>query len=228
MLELGGLAGEVMGRQRSTPDLVADVLRSAILRGVLIGGQPLPQDEVALQFGLSRIPVREALRQLEGEGLVTFVRNHGAIVSRLSAPELRELSDMRIGLETMAIRIAMPHLTDAILRDAEKILDEIDRNADPVQGWTENNWKFHSTLYAPAQRPLLLKTVEGLHNNVARYLRLHVSLLGYKVKGQQEHRRILQACFDRDTRTVVELLEQHIGDVATLLEHYLKHENVTG
>jgi DNA-binding GntR family transcriptional regulator len=225
MLNLGGPASEVMGRQRSTPDVVADVLRSAILRGELRGGQPLPQDEVALQFGLSRIPVREALRQLEGEGLVTFVRNHGAIVSRLSAAEIRELSDMRIGLETMAMRIAMPRLTDEALRGAAHILDEIDRVADPVQGWTENNWRFHSTLYAPAHRPLLLKTVEALHNNVARYLRLHVSLLHYKDKGQEEHRNILQACLDRDTDRAIALLERHIGDVATLLEEFLRHDD---
>lgn len=227
MIELSALAEATMGARRSTPDLVAKVLSEAILQGVLKSGQALPQDEIALQFGLSRIPVREALRQLEGEGLVTFYPNRGAVVSHLSAAELAEISDMRIALEVLAMRTAMPHLSEDVLQRAEKILDEIDEESDPVRHWTENNWKFHSTLYGPAQRPLLLKTLKSLHNNVARYLRLHVSLLHYKEKGQEEHRQILDACRRRDAEAAEALLTKHIGDVARLLEHYLT-QNDTG
>ena len=228
MIDLGALAEDAMGRHRSTPDLVANVLRQAILHGLLKSGQALPQDEVATQFGLSRIPVREALRQLEGEGLITFYPNRGAVVSRLSAAELREICDMRIALETLALRLAIPHLTEDVLRQAETILDETDEESDPTAHWTENNWKFHSTLYAPAQRPVLLKTLKTLHNNVARYLRLHLTLMHYKAKGQEEHRQILDACRRGDSEAAQRLLEQHIGDVAKLLEHFLAQDGAEG
>lgn len=215
----------IVRNRRTTPGMVADVLRDAIMHGVLKGGQPLRQDELAAQFGLSRIPVREALRQLEGEGLITVNPHRGAIVSQLSLGEIQEICDIRIALETMAIRLAIPHLDDETLGHAEAILVATDREADVLEHWSKNNWSFHSTLYLPAQRPRLLAMIKNLHDTVDRYLRLHVSMLNYKVKGQEEHWRLLDACRQRDTAAAVLFLEQHIGAVATLLAHYLEEQD---
>jgi DNA-binding GntR family transcriptional regulator len=222
MVDLRLLADDALSRRQTTPTLVADALREAILRGMFKSGQPLPQDEIAAQFGLSRIPVREALRQLEGEGLVTFYPHRGAVVAHLSAGEVREICEIRVALETLAIRLAIPNQTEATLLQAERILDDTDRDVDVIGHWSENNWKFHSTLYKPANRPRLLKTIHGLHNNVDRYLRLHVSLMNYKDKGQLEHRQILDACSRHDANTATRLLEHHIDGVATLLSEYLE------
>ncbi len=210
--------------RRTTPGMVADVLRDAIMHGLLKGGQPLRQDELATQFGLSRIPVREALRQLEGEGLVTVNPHRGAVVSQLSLDELQEICEIRIALETTAIRLAIPHLDDDTLGRAEAILVATDRETDVLDHWSKNNWSFHSTLYLPAQRPRLLALIKNLHDTIDRYLRLHVSMLNYKVKGQEEHWRLLEACRHHDTAVAVALLEQHIGAVATLLAHYLEDQ----
>lgn len=222
MVDLRRLADDALSKRQTTPTLVADALREAILRGIFKSGQPLLQDEIAAQFGLSRIPVREALRQLEGEGLVTLYPHRGAVVSHLSVGELREICEIRVALESLAIRLAMPNHTESTMLQAERILDDIDRDVNVIGHWTENNWKFHSTLYKPANRPRLLKTIRGLHNNVDRYLRLHVSLMNYKTKGQQEHRQILDACDRRDVTAATMLLEQHIEGVATLLSEYLE------
>lgn len=212
--------------RRTTPGMVADVLRDAIMHGVLKGGQPLRQDELAAQFGLSRIPVREALRQLEGEGLVTVNPHRGAVVSQLALGELQEICEIRIALETMAIRLAIPRLDDETLGRAEAILVATDHEADVLEHWSKNNWSFHSTLYLPARRPRLLAMIKNLHDNVDRYLRLHVSMLNYKVKGQEEHWQLLEACRRRDTAAAVLYLEQHIGAVATLLAHYLEDQTL--
>ncbi|MEO0970070.1 MAG: GntR family transcriptional regulator, partial [Cyanobacteria bacterium J06639_18] len=83
-MDLSELAANVLEKQRSTPDLIADALREAIIQGIFAEEQSLRQDEIAKQFGVSRIPVREALRQLEAEGLVKFYNNRGAVVSGLS------------------------------------------------------------------------------------------------------------------------------------------------
>src|SRR5437868_10445798 len=98
-MSIGELDTEAVRRRRTTPGMVADVLRDAIRSGDLKGGQPLRQDELAAQFGLSRIPVREALRRLEGEGLVTVNPHRGAVVSILSNEELHEICEIRVALE---------------------------------------------------------------------------------------------------------------------------------
>ncbi|MDR7541769.1 MAG: GntR family transcriptional regulator, partial [Armatimonadota bacterium] len=92
--------------------MVADVLREAILRGILLAGQQLRQDEIARELGVSHIPVREALRQLEAEGLVRLRPYRGFEVSELSPEEVEELYEIRIPLECQALRLAFPHLTD--------------------------------------------------------------------------------------------------------------------
>jgi DNA-binding GntR family transcriptional regulator len=212
--------------RRTTPGIVADVLREAIIRGELHGGQPLRQDELSSQFGLSRIPVREALKQLEGEGLVTVIPHRGAVVSALSLGELQEICEIRGALETMALRLAMPSLDEDSLARAEAILQDTDATTDLLGHWSPNNWQFHSTLYTPANRPRLLATIKQLHDQVDRYLRLHVSLLNYKAKGQDEHWRILDACRRRDVALAVALLEEHIATVATLLAEYLAHDEL--
>src|SRR5438067_1086803 len=114
--------------------------------------QPLRQDELSAQFGLSRIPVREALRQLEGEGLVTVIPHRGAVVSELSLGELQEICEIRIALETTALRLAIPHLDEDSLAHAEAILRATDATTDLLEHWSRNNWLFHSTLYTPAKR----------------------------------------------------------------------------
>jgi DNA-binding GntR family transcriptional regulator len=204
--------------------MVADVLREAIMRGTLRGGQTLRQDELANRFGLSRIPVREALRQLEGEGLVTVQPHCGTVVSQLSGAELRELCEIRVALETTALRLAIPRLDDDTLNRAAAILVETDGETNVLEHWSRNNWRFHSTLYEPAGRPRLLSMIKTLHDTVDRYLRLHVSILNYKTKGQAEHWRILDACRRRESAAAVSLLEQHIEAVAALLSGYLGDE----
>lgn len=222
-ISLQHLAGQRLGKRQTTPSLVADVLREAILSGVLKAGQPLPQDEIAAQFGLSRIPVREALRQLEGEGWVTLYPHRRAVVSVLSYQELREMCEIRVALETTALRLAVPRLTADDLARAEEILEAADRESDVSAHWSEHNWIFHATLYAPADRPRLLAMSKSLHDNVDRYLRMYSFILDdYKAKGQQEHRHILDACRRRDSESAVALLGEHIGDIADLLAAYLQ------
>jgi DNA-binding GntR family transcriptional regulator len=215
------LAVGALQRRQTTPSMVADVLRDAIVRGVLKANEPLRQDELAARFGLSRIPVREALRQLEGEGLVTVRPHRGAVVSPLSADELRELCEIRGALEVATLRRAIPYLTEETLARAQAILEETDQAADVLEIWSTNNWRFHATLYQPADRPRFLAMIKSLHDNVDRYLRLHVSILNYRARGQQEHWQILDACRRRDEAAATALLDQHIASVATLLAEYL-------
>lgn len=203
--------------------MVADVLREAILRGILVAGQQLRQDEIARELGVSHIPVREALRQLEAEGLVRLRPYRGFEVSELSPEEVEELYEIRIPLECQALRLALPHLTDEDLARAERILDAIDAEGDP-SAWSELNTEFHAVLYAPSRRQRLLNLIRTLRTNVDRYLRLYISVMQRKQYSQREHRKILEAVRRRDAAGAVAALEEHLGIACRMLVDYLRRE----
>src|SRR4051812_19263611 len=129
----------------NTVDAVTQTLRQAILRGSLASGQILRQESIATQLGVSRLPVREAIRQLNSEGLVQVTAHRGAVVVALSADDIREIYDIRVGLETTALRLALPHLSPAILRRAATGMQEIEA-ATEAGGGGGKKWVFHITL----------------------------------------------------------------------------------
>ncbi|MEW6266247.1 MAG: GntR family transcriptional regulator [Thermodesulfobacteriota bacterium] len=209
----------------TTAELIADSLRAEILRGKLKSGQPLRQDELAAVFGVSKIPVREALFQLKAEGLVSFAPNRGATVSELSAAEVDEIYTMRLALETAALRRALPNLTIGTLNQAEEILGAIDQEANLAR-WGELNWEFHATLYSAARMPRLLEGIKNLHVNVARYLVIYLSGLDYQAASQAEHRLILEACRRGKTDEAVKHLDQHLQSAAHNLMAFLRKREV--
>ncbi|MEM8861709.1 MAG: GntR family transcriptional regulator [Chloroflexota bacterium] len=152
----------------NTADLVADALRTSIMKGNLRGGHALRQEELAEQYGVSKIPVREALFQLQSEGLVDFIPGRGAMVSQLSPADANEIYVMRIALEQVALRTAIPNLQTSDFIKAESALKQIDAGPDPID-WGALNWEFHTTLYKPAGMPRLLDTLKMWQTNVARY-----------------------------------------------------------
>jgi DNA-binding GntR family transcriptional regulator len=220
-MNLGDLAANVLQQQRSTPDLIADALREAILRGIFQEGQSLRQDEIAAQFGVSRIPVREALRQLEAEGLVALQLNRGATVSALSPAEAQEICEIRSALETTAIQLAIPQLTESDLEKATLILDATNQTTDAAR-WATLNWEFHAALYTPANRPRLLTMIKTLHVNIDRYVRLQMEKMNYLEKSQKEHYQLLDACRQRDAKAAVKVLKRHIDTAGEELVAYLE------
>lgn len=220
MINIDKNLSEELKQRRTTPAIVADILRKAILKGELKGGQQLIQADIAKQFGMSRIPVREALKQLEAEGLVKQYPNRGAVISELSASEVQEIYEIRSFLETGAIKLAIKNLNEDDLKYAEEVLEKID-SAPDANTWLELNWKFHSCLYSPANRPRLLSIISNLHVNVARYIRIYLESMNFEEKSQEEHHMIFNACREKNTQKAVELIERHLKNASTTLVAYL-------
>jgi DNA-binding GntR family transcriptional regulator len=209
MTELKSLAEATAPSYRAAPEYIADVLRDAIVAGILKQGMALRQDELAAAFGVSRIPVREALRHLEAEGLVDLRAHKGAAVATLSPEEALEISEMRSVLEPLALRISLPHLAEHDIRDASKLLDEMDATQD-LGLLCKLHTRFHMGLYGGAKRPRLLALIESLHLRAERYLRFQVGQLSYGKQGQAEHRQIVAVCAEKDVELACELLDEHI------------------
>ena len=193
-------------------DRVTASLRDAIVHGVYHSGERLNQSELAAQYGISRIPVREALRQLEAEGLVTFDHNHGTRVARLSEEDVRDIFEMRVELESLALRAAIPRATPQDLEVARKLLDRMDRLQDAPDEWLHLNNRFHATLYAPGRRHHLLRTIRTLRHAVEPYLRLYLLALRRFEASQAQHRKIFQAYARRDVRKARAELRTHLLD----------------
>jgi DNA-binding GntR family transcriptional regulator len=220
-MDISKLATSVLQQQRSTHGLVADGIRLAILRGQLAPGQVLRQEELAKQFGLSRAPVREALRQLETEGLVVSYPNRGTVVAELSPEDIEEVFLIRITLETTALRLSVPNMTDSDFRKAVAVLDQTDNDPNPAHS-AELNWAFHESLYAPAGLPRLLNIIRMLHNHALRYHLVGFIALDFKRDSQSGHRKILEACRRRDQDCAVAALTQHLSESGKSIVAYVR------
>ena len=192
--------------------MTLDALRERILRGDYPEGEPLRQDAIATDLGVSRIPVREALRQLEAEGLVTFNPHKGAVVSTLSVDEITELFELRAEIESDLLRRSIPHMTPAIHAQVNRILEEYEHalSHGDVAVWGQLNWEFHRTLYEPSGREFTLGMIAKLHQHSDRYLRMQLVLTHAETRARDEHRAIADAARKGDAKVGVKLMRDHI------------------
>jgi len=195
------------------------------LRGELLEGEQLRQEAMAEQLGVSRIPLREALRQLQSEGLVTFYPHRGVVVSTLSPEEISEAFELRAVLEPDLLRRAIPNLTEADFAKADGILAayEADLQNGDVSTWGELNWQFHSTLLERANRPLSLGIIRTLNYHSNRYVRLQLTLTHGETRAIEEHRLILAHCEKRETDAACSMLVEHILHAGRSLVLYIRN-----
>ena len=193
----------------TTPDLIAETLREEILRGQVAPGQALRQEELADRFGVSRLPVRDALLRLEAQGLVHVYPNRGAFVITLSADEVTEIYEMRVLLEGDIIERAVPRMTPEDWRRIDAAHADATRTAGGPE-WIEGDWRFHRALYEPAARPRQLATIENLRSTVARYSSGHDALPARTPEWLADHDAILEACRARAAVAAKQRLALHL------------------
>lgn len=210
-----------MLKRQTTAMQVAEVLRMRIIRGELPDGAQIRQEAIASELGVSRIPVREALKQLEAEGLVTIETHRGAVVSKLSPTEIEELFDLRILLESWLLEQAVPALTEDDLAKAEACCAAME-NERTVERWGALNWDLHHVLYAPANRPETLRILDRIHGQIDRYVRLQISLSSGQARANKEHREILRRCREGRADKAIAANRAHIDGVWESLKAQLE------
>src|SRR5579863_1559271 len=208
-------------RPQTVADQVAAILRESIADGSLKSGAPLRQDELAQRFGFSRMPIRDALRLLEAEGVVAIHPTRGAFVATMDATEIKEIYAVRELLEVEALRLACPRLSDKALKEAALTLDQIDAEPD-VGRWGALNKVFHLALYGACGNARLLGLIEAQHNSADRYVRILLSNLDYRARSQSEHRKILAACRARDEERAAIWLRKHLQEGGKTLVKSIK------
>lgn len=202
---------------KTRTQVVVEAIREKILKGEIKAGEPLRQAALAEELNVSRIPVREALLQLEAEGLVEFEAHKGATATKLSAEQVSELFALRVLLETELLKVAIPKLSPADLQRSRQLLEQMNdayQHAETSGTWSELNTRFHLSLYQAAQRPLTYELVQNLNTNSDRYIRVHLLLAGGLGKAEQEHAQLLTLCEQGDVTAACQLLQQHIQGAA--------------
>lgn len=196
--------------------LVLGSVRKAILAGVLPPGARLRQEELADVFGTSRIPVREALRALEYEGLVTSEPHRGSTVATLDADDVEEVYDLRILLEGEAVRLAVPLLTDADLAELGELFAAMQSTAKPDDELAARE-RFYLRLYSVTGRPRLVGLIMRLRHEVARMLRW--ATLPHS---GSMHERFFDAVRAGDVERAVAYQAEHYRRVAALIRRRLR------
>jgi DNA-binding GntR family transcriptional regulator len=199
-------------KRQGLPETLAESLRERILNGEFQEGEALIQDAIAREYDVSRMPVREALRQLEASGLVALHLHKGAVVTALPEEEILELFELRARLEGDVLTYAIAKLTDEQLEASSAILSDLEsayRQRD-IANWGRLNWEFHRSLYVASLRVRTLAILEGINLQTDRYIRLQLLLTGAIADAEEEHREILRLCTLRDTGRAVPYLRTHI------------------
>jgi DNA-binding GntR family transcriptional regulator len=199
---------------------VAAGLRERVSSGQVPPGTALSQAGLAVEYGVSRIPVRDALQQLAGEGLVEL-RGTTAVVSPLSIEDLQELYELREAVEPIATRLAVPRVGRAAVARMSRLLDAMDDPAIASADWVETNAAFHAEVYSLAGRPRMVALVEQLRRLTDRYLYFHLDVIGQVAHLQDEHRLILAAVRAGDAAAAAELTRAHLASSHGVVLDYL-------
>lgn len=192
-------------------------LRGEIAKGTYRHSQPLPSQGLLAELyeknsgeTVSRIPIREALRQLEIEGLVRIEPNSSAYVMTLSRDDVQEIYEIRALLEPAVLRHAFGELTPRVLQRAGDILNRLDDEHDS-EVWRELDEDFHTLLYERANRPRYVDTINTLRRQVTHLFFKEVEPEKYKKAFQDDHRAILEACIAKDLHGALAALRKHIS-----------------
>lgn len=212
-----------MKRQPTAQDAVLSALREDILAGVLAPGDQLVQESLAERYGVSRVPLREALKMLESEGQVVNHPHRGYFVAELSVGDLREVYHLRGLLERAALEFAVPLLEDSDIDELAALCDEVDAAAvdADVVAMAEANRRFHFALFDAAGLPRLSRLLRQLWDATDAYRALYYQGAPNRTRVQDEHAHMLDALRRRDIDEVIALHDEHRAHSVAAVESML-------
>jgi len=189
---------------------VAVRLREGIRSGQYLAGEPLREADLSRALGVSRVPIREALHRLVGEGLVELRPNLGARVAAISELELVELAELLRLLEAHLLRRAIPALRPDDLAAAGRMLDEL-AELDDLAEWSRVNWRFHTRLYRAAERPMAVALATGLRTRGEGAMQLLIASRARRDELNREHRELLALLVAGRSEEALALLDRHLS-----------------
>ncbi|HWR45015.1 GntR family transcriptional regulator [Sporomusa sp.] len=202
-------------------EVVAETLREAIVNGILKPGERLMEIQLAEELGVSRTPVREAIRKLELEGFVVMIPRRGTYVADLSIKDINEVFEIRTALDVLAAGLAVERITEDELEQLERLLVEIGEliEQDDADKLVESDSQFHDILYRASRNDRLVGIINNLREQFTRFRSISIQYPGRMQKSVEEHRRLVEAIASRDTDLAQQLAREHMeNSEQTLLQ----------
>lgn len=201
---------------------VYDQLRHRIITGEIVPGQSIKLRDLAEQFGVSLMPVREALWQLESEKVIVIESNRSIHVNGLTARDMQEAMEIRLMLEPLAAQRACELRPDSAVPKVQRILDDLQAAIDKPKRYMMKNNQFHFAIYSYSDSAILLQMIDWLWARVGPYVYIHATKVGDLSPTMKYHEEIFEAFANRDKEHIAVALRRDLGDYATFIIDFLK------
>jgi DNA-binding GntR family transcriptional regulator len=208
-------------------DIVFNTLRQAILKGELAPGERLMEVSLAQKLGVSRTPVREAIRKLELEGLVLMIPRRGAEVARISEKNLKDVLEVRRGLEDLAIELACARITDSQIVELKKanVNFENSLTSNDVTSIAEADERFHEIIYKAAGNEKLVQVINNIKEQMYRYRLEYIKDGTKRQELVAEHKEIVKALECRNLQDAQRIMRNHIENQEITVKNNIKNVN---
>jgi DNA-binding GntR family transcriptional regulator len=221
---------DISHETRPLTDVLCEMLRERILTGAVAPGAELRQEVLAKQFGVSRVPVREALSRLQAEGLIVLRPRRGFAATSLDIGEIIEVFELRMVLEQHALQVATLMRTEADVQDVEALLAKMEGCDPQAEGylptWLDLNREFHARLIASARRTRLSSITANLRDTIEPYIRIESHVTGHVDDAGHEHRAMFDAFKARDATSAGNIVRDHCMGSMTRLVNNIRERNI--
>jgi DNA-binding GntR family transcriptional regulator len=206
-------------------ELVFESLRAAIIEGLLRPGERLMEIQLAEQLGVSRTPVREAIRKLELEGLVVMMPRKGAYVAGLSIKDISDVFEIRKALEGLAAEVAADRISDEEIESLERLLHRLAEASDSKNYdlFIEIDSEFHSVLFQAGRNDRLSQMINNLREQIHRFRSTSLSMPGRMSAAVEEHRKIVEAVSQHDVDAAKHLAQEHIENAENTIMEMIRN-----
>ena len=207
-------------------DVVFNTLREAILRGDLVAGERLMELQLAAKLGVSRTPIREAIRMLEQEGLAITIPRKGAIVARMTEKDMQDVLEIREALEELSVQVACDKITDGEIVQLRKNMENFEQalKSDDLKKMAQADVEFHDVIYQATDNPKLINMLNNLREQMYRY---RVEYLKDPQNHEQllnEHEAIYQGIVKKDKDAVTAMIRKHISNQVDVVKNIIREQ----
>ena len=207
-------------------DVVFNTLREAILRGDLVPGERLMELQLAAKLGVSRTPIREAIRMLEQEGLAITIPRKGAIVAGMTEKDMQDVLEIREALEELSVQVACDKITDEEIEKLQKNMKNFEHSlkTGDLKKMAQADVEFHDVIYQATDNPKLISMLNNLREQMYRY---RVEYLKNPENHEQllkEHEAIYRGIVEQDKAVVTEMIRKHIRNQVAVVKHMIREQ----
>jgi DNA-binding GntR family transcriptional regulator len=221
--------GNIKDERKYLRDIIFEKLQQTIFSGKFKSGERITEKEIADELSVSRTPVREALYRLASTGLIKIIPHRGFLISKWSFKEIRDVMEIRIALEMLAVRLAIKRILPEEIKELKDLIIKMDKavSKGDIKKVSHFNTEFHNKIVFASKNKELLDVMEPIKNKIHHFRIISISTPNRLEESHKEHKDILNALISKNAELAQKLMYQHIQKVSSIIEKKLKEkENI--